>query len=271
MQDSPNDSGEPSQSWRSKLEQKFLDILERRAKPEHIVRATKLLWEHGYRNFNLDLIFAIPGQTIEQVRSDIRRAAELGPRHLSAYNLTLKPGHPFFSQLPSGDTVAELYEVVMEEMQRLGFSQYEISNYAQEGYDCRHNILYWGGGDYLGIGPSASSRFFVERKFVHHKQVADSALYLKNPTFDPSRLERTDTQQTVLEAVFLEMRRNSGVELSQFQERYGFDLRLGKDYKNFLQEALTEEKAGVVSLTPKGRLLADSVTERLADYSQIGT
>src|SRR5262249_50438516 len=146
---------------------------------------------HGYRNFNLDLIFGIPGQTKQEVLEDIDRLASLGPKHASAYNLTLKPGHPYFEKLPEGDYVAELYEAVVTQMQKKGYEQYEISNYAKPEYECRHNLLYWNGGDYLGIGPSAASRFFVDGKFVHRKQKADLKQYLSNPFFDSSALENT--------------------------------------------------------------------------------
>lgn len=251
------------------FQQKYLDILERIAKPESIVRAATLLWESGYRNFNLDLIFGIPGQNESEMKDDIARVAALSPKHISSYNLTLKPGHPFYSKLPDSDTTALLYECVVSEMVRLGYQQYEISNYAKLGYECRHNLLYWEGGDYLGIGPSAASRFFVNGVFVHRKQKADLKLYLQNPLFDKVSLELTDKKQTVLEATFLEMRTNQGVALKEFQDRYGYDLRTGKDFELFKQEGFIHESSGRLKLTEKGRLLADTVTERLADLNQV--
>lgn len=252
------------------FQQKYLTILERIAKPESILRAANLLWEHGYRNFNLDFIFGIPGQTACESQEDIEKAVTLAPKHLSAYNLTLKPGHSYYEKLPTSDETAELYESVVKIMEGKGYQQYEISNYCWPGFECRHNLLYWGGGDYLGIGPSAASRFFVDGKFVHRKQKADLKIYLANPKFMPEQLEKTDQKQTILEAVFLEMRKNSGIEMREFEKRYGFDLRKGKDFELFKREGFTQESGqggGCLQLTPRGRLMADTVTERLADFS----
>ncbi len=247
--------------------EKYLKDLERKASPKSIWNAAELLWKNGYRNFSLDLINGIPGQGPAEILSDIESAVSLMPKHLSIYNLTLKPAHPLYSQLPDSDHSAVLYEAAVSEMERRGYEQYEISNFSKPGFQCEHNRLYWEGGDYLGIGPSASSRFFIDSKFVHHKQIADTNMYLAKPVFDPARLEKTDHKQTVLEAAFLELRENKGVNLKDFESRYSYDLCSGQDFKLFEREGLLEKKEGILKLTSRGRLLADTVTERLVDFT----
>ncbi len=247
------------------FQQKHLDALERKATPEKIAQATELLWEFGFRNYSLDLIFGIPGQTMEEVVSDIKSAIECAPKHLSAYNLTLKPAHKLFKALPSGDAVAPLYEGVVQALRKAGYGQYEISNYAKPGFECHHNLLYWQGGEFLGLGPSASSRFFIDGNFVHRKQLSDAKLYMKQPVLDPAKLEVNSSKQTVLEAVFLELRCNEGVHLETFESRYGYAIQKAGKYPLYLKEKLLEEEKGVVRLTERGRLLADLVTESLVD------
>ncbi len=245
---------------------KHLKSLERLGSAESIVSAVGFLKEAGFTNFNLDLITGIPGQSEEEFLEDIEKAVSLGPTHLSFYTLTLKSKHPLATQLPSEDKAADLYEAGIRRLQILGFDQYEISNFARPGLGCRHNLLYWSGGDFLGIGPSASSRFFWERVFHHRKQKAHFETYLELNEFRSLPFETTTKAQTVLEASFLELRTNDGVDLDQFQARYGYDFRKAKKYELFAKNALIQEKDNRLVLSHRGRLLADSVTEQLVDW-----
>lgn len=242
-----------------------LTALERLGKRESIHDAVRLLWESGYRNLSLDLIFGIPGQTPRLFEEDLVEAASLPINHLSAYQLTLKPPHVLYRDLPKDEASLEFYAVVETKTAALGFQQYEISNYSKPGWECRHNLLYWNGGDYLGVGPSASSRFFSDGSFLHRKQLADVKRYLANPEFPFIPLEKSNASQTVLEASFLELRKNIGVELEGFKARYSYDLRNGKKYGLFKREGLIIEKEGDLLLTQNGRLLADSITSQLID------
>lgn len=242
-----------------------LQRLERLGSAESIVLAAELLQEYGFSNINLDFIFAIPGQSKDALVSDLVRAASLKPKHLSAYNLTLKPGHLLFRSLPSDDAVATLYEVAVQTLHELGYDQYEISNYAVPGYECRHNLLYWEGHDYLGIGPSASSRFFEGGTFRHRKQVSDFSKYMQKENDFASEFETSTTQQTLLEAVFLEIRCNRGVHLKTFFERFNWNFRDSKHFEMLCEEKLIEVSGEFLRLTDKGRLLADSVSLKLLD------
>ncbi len=242
-----------------------LKNLERLGSRESIYRAAALLKQWGYVNFNLDLIFAIPGQSESQMLEDLVEVASLGPTHVSSYNLTLKPGHSLFSKLPKDDFVADLYEKMVERLQSLGFEQYEISNFAKPSASCEHNLLYWSGGDFLGLGPSAASRFYKEGVFHHRKQWSDFGKYLKQTHFEEVSFESSTQSQTWLEATFLELRKNSGIDLERFYKRYGYDPSSAKQFSLFLKEGLLTQEGNLLMLTRKGRLLADLVTERLVD------
>lgn len=243
---------------------KFLKTLERLCPPEAIVAAAGMLKRAGVRNFNLDLIFGIPGQTLPDVIDDIDRAVALEPNHISFYSLTLKPGHTLYPTLPDDDFSADLYEAGVERLAKAGYAQYEISNFAKPGYESRHNLLYWNGGDYLGIGPSAASRFFWDGTFHHRKAPADIVKYLEGTDFPAPGFEATTPAQTILEATFLELRRNEGVDVTAFHSRYGYDLTSSPKFNLFVNEKLLEREGPRLRLTDRGRLLADEVTRELA-------
>jgi len=124
--------------------------------------AARMAHRAGFERLNLDLIFAVPEQTRADVMRDIAEAAALGPDHISAYNLTFEEGTVFFSEMRRGkirplesDEQAEMYAAVREELPRRGYGMYEISNYAQPGRECRHNLTYWHNETYLGLGAGA--------------------------------------------------------------------------------------------------------------------
>ena len=243
-----------------------LKKLERLGSRESIYHAAKLLKEFGFKNFNLDLIFAIPGQTEFQMLQDLEEVVSLGSTHVSSYNLTLKPGHVLYKKLPKDDLVAELYEKMVERLESFGFHQYEISNFAKKDYSCFHNLLYWSGGDFLGVGPSASSRIFKDGVFHHRKQWSDFSKYLMQRDFQEQLFEKSTKNQTWLEATFLELRKNCGINLEGFVQKYGYDPSLAKQFSLFVKEGLLTKEGKLVRLTQKGRLLADTVTERLVDF-----
>ncbi|MEZ4752146.1 MAG: radical SAM family heme chaperone HemW [Bdellovibrionota bacterium] len=253
-----------AQSFKSQ----HLNILERLGSAESIRKAVSLLRGAGFHNYNLDLIASIPGQSTEAFLDDIQEALKLSPSHLSFYTLTLKPEHPLAAALPDSETAADQYEAGVQFLTGQGFQQYEISNFSLPGKNCRHNLLYWTGGDFLGIGPSAASRLFREGQFYHRKQKAHFATYLES-AFEAVPFEGSTPMQTVLEAAFLELRTNVGVELPLFRERYAYDLTASARFTDFLDEGLLELDGSRLRLSDKGRLLADSITSELVDESLV--
>lgn len=249
------------------FEPDLLKLLERQATAESIERAVERLQAGGVEHYSLDLIFGIPTQNRDRMIRDIDRAIGLNPEHISFYSLTLKPGHSLYSRLPSDDEAADLYEAGVEHLARNGYQRYEISNFARAGKESQHNRLYWDGGDFLGIGPSAASRFFWDGKFYHRKQVADLKRYLEVEPFPAPGWESTSESQTILEATFLELRKAEGVDVRRFAERYGYDLTGAKKFSQFVANDLLVQEGNRLRLTPKGFLLADGLTSSLVDVT----
>ena len=146
-------------------------ILEKIGRPhdyEQAVSAVKKIRKAGFKNLSLDLIYGLPGQTLEGWQTTLRNVLELAPEHISCYGLKLEEGTPLctykdFNQLPDDDTQADMYLAAVEILRSKGYRQYEISNFCRRSNESRHNVKYWTGGEYLGFGPDASSDFAGKR------------------------------------------------------------------------------------------------------------
>lgn len=251
--------------------QKLLDRLDRRVDARAIDRALERIRPYVPR-LSVDLIFGIPGQTKAAVVDDVRRATALGTEHLSFYQLTLKPGHPLYHGLPSDDESAELYEAGLEAMSETGFERYEVSNFAKPGALCEHNWLYWSGGNYLGVGPSASGRYFDGGTFHHRKSFADWNRWLRSteePSLSPA-YEASTPWQSVLEALLAELRTPVGVSAEAFARRYRWRLEDSPRFEALCRENFLakDESAGRIRPTARGMLVADGLAEALAPSAE---
>ena len=221
----------------------------------------------GFDNLSLDLMFALPGQTAQQWQSNLQQALALNPDHLSAYNLTIEPGTVFHKQqaqgqlvMPSEDFQRELYEITIDTLTGAGYEHYEISNYAKPGNQCRHNLNYWHNGEFVGLGAGASSACNGERT----KNTNLPARYIEqinaSATAVDSR-ERPDRRQQMGESVMLGFRLKEGLNLSEFQHRFGstFQEAFGDAVKRLEEMDLIEIRGGRTALTRQGLFLADSV------------
>jgi putative oxygen-independent coproporphyrinogen III oxidase len=162
---------------------RVLEALGRIHGPDEIGVAVAELGSAGIVNFNLDLMYALPGQTREGARTDLTAAIALGPAHLSHYQLTLEPGTVFFHSppvLPDDDTALEMQLDCQRLLAANGYAQYEISAYAKPGRQCRHNLNYWRFGDYLGIGAGAHGKATVEGGVIRTEKVRSPRLYLQS-------------------------------------------------------------------------------------------
>jgi oxygen-independent coproporphyrinogen-3 oxidase len=225
----------------------------------------------GFERLNLDLIFAVPGQTVADIRFDIETAAALGPDHISAYNLTFEEGTAFGADLKRGkirqlssDDQAAMYAMVREELPRRGFPIYEISNYAPPGHEARHNLTYWRAESYLGIGAGAHSyaragtggrRWWNERapsRYLERALAAGEA---------EAGAETIDDKTAAGEFVFLNLRLREGFALEDFERRFGrsFDSIFSAQSMPFIEGGLLERDDRRIWLSERGLELADSV------------
>lgn len=182
----------------------------------------------GYNNISADLIYGIPGQTTDSFLESLRELSGLSPEHLSAYGLKIEEGTPFADisstlDLPGEEEVAEMYERCVKLAGGLGLKQYEISNFAKAGYECRHNLKYWNCEEYLGIGLAAHS-YFAGQRFACHR---DMARYLGGDFVDPDSRVTPGKDECECEYVMLRMRLNAGVTSRDYAEIFGGDLLAG--------------------------------------------
>ncbi len=257
------------QSFQSHL----LKFLGRLHSPDETRGALRMVTQAGFSNFNLDLIYGSPGQSLSDLRADLAEALSFQPPHLYAYNLTIEEGTPFHRQYQAGrlrpldeETEVAMTELIEETLSKAGLERYEISNYARAGFHSRHNLNYWQGGDYLGIGAGAHSFLRKQENGVFgyrwHNERHPGRYMEKVRRTGEVVVEREDADLTKAagEFMFLGLRTMRGVSVDEFS------LRFGKNPQEFypqigdlLEGGLMEEKAERLRLTRRGFLVANSI------------
>ncbi len=250
---------------------KTLQFLGRIHSADQTVAAVEQARSGGFTQLNLDLIFAVPGQSTDDVAFDIATAAALGPDHISAYNLTFEEGTAFGAALKAGrmrqlpeERQADMYAMVRSELPRLGYAMYEISNYARPGCEARHNLTYWRGESYLGIGAGAHSYAADGRTGRRWWNERLPAVYVGRALaggIAEAGGETLDAEVSASEFAFLNLRLTQGLELRRFAERFGvmFEERFGRRLKRLFEGELLLREGGRVRLSERGLELADSV------------
>ena len=221
----------------------------------------------GFDNLSLDLMFGLPGQTVERWQDNLQKAIDLEPDHISAYNLTIEPDTVFYKQqsqgqlkMPPDDFQRELFEITIATLTGAGYEHYEISNYAQPEKQSRHNLNYWVDGEYIGLGAGASSFFNGDRTKNTNLPSRYIARINKSKAAVESR-ETPDRRQRMGEAVMLGLRLRGGLSLSQFKKQFGitFQEAFGETVSRLEKMKLIELRDDRAALTREGLFLADSV------------
>jgi oxygen-independent coproporphyrinogen III oxidase len=241
------------QSWDAGL----LATLGRVHSASQAQRSYEILREAGFENINLDLIFGVPGQTCEQWRASLEKTIALNPSHISAYCLTYEEDTEYFLRMSRGEYQpdesldADLFEMTIDTLENAGFCQYEISNYSRPGRECRHNLAYWLGADFLGLGPSAFSTVGLDR----WKNVSETNAYVSaiEAGGDPADFREALTARTrQVECIAFSLRTDRGVPS---------DFLPSSEAEALANIGLLARGDGRWHLTRKGKLLADSVAE----------
>ena len=243
------------QSWNDDL----LKLLGREHNARQAEESFRLLRAAGFSNINVDLMFGLPGQTIEQWKLTLEKTIALQPDHISAYCLTYEEDTEFFLRHARGefrqdaDTDAEFFELAMAILENAGYEHYEISNYARPGFASVHNYAYWVGEDYLGIGPSAVSTVGMQR----WQNVCDYRAYIDCMFAGHSSSASTETlthEMKRTERIALSLRTSDGIPAPELK---GFTQQTNE----LIALELLHQSKGNVVLTRKGKALADSVAE----------
>ena len=238
----------------------------------------KIVREAGFENVNVDLISAIPGQNLRSWSETLRKAADLGPEHISAYSLIVEEGTPFYERygdgsgededkgnhlppLPDEDTEREIYKATEKILAEYGYHRYEISNYAKTGYECRHNLGYWERKEYLGLGLGASS-LLSECRFHN---TADMGKYLRlyeNAGTDICEdIEHLSVEDQMEEFMFLGLRKTVGISVDDFRKAFGREIRevYGEQMRKLEEQRLIEYSGNRVRLTERGTDISNYV------------
>ena len=223
---------------------------------EEFLDSYRLARDAGFSNINVDLMSAIPGQTYDGWIGNLRTVAELGPEHISAYSLIVEEGTPFAQrelELPDEDTEYQMYEDTAAVLSEYGYHQYEISNYARNGFDCRHNIGYWNRTEYLGLGLGASS-LLNETRFSNTSDMEEYLENSGNPEQIRRGLKHLSVREQMEEFVFLGLRMTKGIGEVDFAERFGCPLKkiYGTILEKYEKTGFLEYKSGFWRFTRNG-------------------
>ncbi len=227
----------------------------------------------GFKNVNVDLISAIPGQTYESWINTLETVALLEPEHISAYSLIIEEGTPFYEKygnnecdtknempsLPDEETERMIYKATETFLHKYGYRRYEISNYAKNGFECKHNLGYWERKDYLGLGLGAASLIGHER----FSNTSDYNLYIQRNKEKDIRVEKQNltTGDEIEEFMFLGLRKTNGISVAEFEQTFHRSIWevYEKQINKFVEERLLEIEGDRIYLTELGLDLCNSV------------
>ncbi len=221
-------------------------------------RATEIA-QHVFGNFNLDLMFALPDQTLEECRADLETALSYSPLHLSLYQLTLEPNTRFAKyppSLPNDDLCADMQEWIQMRMHEAGYLQYEVSAYAQPGQSCRHNLNYWRFGDYLGIGAGAHSKLSFPERIIRQVRYKHPATYLTQckQALPVQEEHEVRTNDLPFEFMLNALRLPEGFPVYRFIERTGLPLStIEAPLREAEARGLLQRDHETIAPTPLGR------------------
>lgn len=244
---------------------KILKTLGRPHTYEQAVKAVKRIRSAGYKNLSVDLMYGLPGQTLERWQHTVNHVLQLDPDHISCYGLKVEEGTPLYAyqdsyHLPGDDDQADMYLAMVDILRRKGYRQYEISNFAKREMASRHNLKYWNGGEYLGFGPGASSDFAGKRFSI----VRDLGKYcegIRNGGEVIDEMHEVAKWERAGEYLMLRLRTTAGIHRDEYEKRYllRFDpLADVLDRACLRNHALHNGKGGY-RLTPEGFLVSNSI------------
>lgn len=223
----------------------------------------------GFDNISIDLIYALPKQTMEDVKINVAKAIALDIPHMSLYSLILENHTVFMNRmrrgklpLPKEDLEAEMFEYIIAELEKAGFEHYEISNFSKPGFESRHNLMYWDNAEYYGIGAGASG--YVDG--VRYKNHGPIRHYLQAVEAGNARVQEEvlTLKEKMEEEMFLGLRKKSGVSKKRFEEKFGlsFEDQYGAVVSELTEQGLLVPDKDIVRMTKQGLFLGDTVAEK---------
>ncbi|MFS9090765.1 radical SAM family heme chaperone HemW [Streptococcus australis] len=251
------------------FDNKMLKKIGRSHQEQDIYDNIRHLKQAGFDNISIDLIYALPGQTMDQVKENVAKAIDLDIPHMSLYSLILENHTVFMNRmrrgklpLPKEELEAEMFEYIIEELEKAGFEHYEISNFSKPGFESRHNLVYWDNAEYYGLGAGASG--YVDG--IRYKNHGPIRHYLVAVEAGKARIteEHLTLDEKMEEELFLGLRKKTGVSKARFEEKFGvsFDQRYGQVVASLTEQGLLVPDDKQVRMTKRGLFLGDTVAEK---------
>ena len=251
------------------FDNKMLKKIGRSHQEQDIYDNIRHLKQAGFDNISIDLIYALPGQTMDQVKENVAKAINLDIPHMSLYSLILENHTVFMNRmrrgklpLPKEELEAEMFEYIIEELEKAGFEHYEISNFSKPGFESRHNLVYWDNAEYYGLGAGASG--YVDG--IRYKNHGPIRHYLEAVEAGKARIteEHLTLEEKMEEELFLGLRKKTGVSKARFEEKFGisFDQRYGQVVASLTEQGLLVPDDKQVRMTKRGLFLGDTVAEK---------
>ncbi|MFT5703018.1 MAG: oxygen-independent coproporphyrinogen-3 oxidase [Rickettsiales bacterium] len=237
-----------------------------------------------FDNYSFDLIYSRPNQTVKNWEKELESAINLSAHHLSLYQLTIEKGTKFYGQylnkeftLPNEDVAADLYEATNKITAQSGLNLYEVSNYAKDGFECKHNLAYWQSSDYLGIGAGAHSRVYLDGD-----ELRSGIIMLHQPTSwlkgalekgaAIQKIEKVSKEELLEEVILMGLRLKNGIDNAVFQQHFGKNIEQIFDFnklENLVENNLIIINQKNIRISPKGLILANSIIEKVTKSCRI--
>ena len=243
------------------FDDEILRIIGRRHNSEQIYLTIKQAEEAGFKNISVDLIYGLPNQTIDGLKKDIEKFLSLNVKHLSTYGLKIEDeslwGKNPPENIPDNDLQADMYELINERLEQNGFYRYEISNFAKQGYESKHNLNYWNNEEYYGFGVSAHG--YVEGIRYSNKNTLEE--YIENPSSHEFGKFLTN-EEKLEEEIFLGFRKTEGININKIKEKFDIDFEIKynavlKKYQDYIEKTKSGYKLNLKGIMLSNIILAD--------------
>ena len=251
---------------------------------DSFVRTIDAVLKAGFINYSVDIMYGLPGQTLESLRKTLKAVTMFRPKHISAYSLIIEEGTPFFDRynddyisqcmakktkyLPEENVLCEMTDYVNAFLKGRGYEQYEVSNYAKAGYECRHNIGYWKRTPYIGFGLGAASLY----EEVRYKNITDLDMYIKNyslanPIIEYEEQDALTAGESMSEFMILGLRMNEGVSFDDFYNAYRMSLEnvYGSQIERLINQELLVNEGNRIKPTLRGLELQNTIAREFIE------
>ncbi len=249
------------------MQDKTLRQLGRIHTVDEFLQSYLLAREHGFDNINIDLIFALPEQTMDAWQHTLNETISLEPEHISAYNLVMEESTPFYEWwksgelvLPSEDTEAGMFQWTIETLISHGYTHYEICNYAKPNREVKHNLVYWNNQEYVGLGVGACG-YIGGVRYTNIRGIPDYIEALSKHNKPVAETEYLTGDAEKAETLMLALRKRAGICLEEYEQRFGekLDVAFGNTLKKWIDLGLLERNETHLRLTQRGLFLANEV------------